>query len=254
MTPIALYPLLPYLATFVALFVRISAFFYTAPFVSDPAFPAKVRVAASASLAFGIAAAHDPIPLASLPLVVPIELLGGACAGFVARLAVAGLEAGGELIGLNMGLGFASMIDRVSGDVAQPIRTLAYALAGMAFMATGGPAAALRVLAAPIVGSVSPVPAMSAVVEHGGDVFVAAVRLAAPIMVSTLVAYVAFALASRAAPAMNVFSVAFAAVLVAGGITLLGTAPSFANELFGTIERIDDLMADVVAANPGGGP
>jgi flagellar biosynthesis protein FliR len=68
--------------------------------------------------------------------------------------------------------------------------------------------------------------------------------LASPIVLAALVGNVALALMNRAAPAANVFSIAFAAVLVIGGIVLLATASGFvtgvaavAKEAAGAISR-----------------
>jgi flagellar biosynthetic protein FliR len=50
--------------------------------------------------------------------------------------------------------------------------------------------------------------------------------LAAPIVLAALVGNVGLAVMNRAAPAVNVFSIAFACVLILGGVVLLATATS----------------------------
>lgn len=238
---------LPAFAAFLAFFCRTSAFLHTAPFVSDHALPSQARVAAAALFALGMAAAAPDVTLDGLPLLLPAELALGAAAGFMVRLAVAGLEAGGELIGMHLGLGFAQTVDPSSGGTTLPTRQLAWVAGGIAFLASDGLGAVLRLLAAPAPGAASPRGLIEGVLAHGGDVLIAAVRLAAPVLVATLVANLAFALASRAAPAMNIFSIAFGAVLLIGGLALLGTVPRFGLELQGTMARVNDLVTDVVS-------
>jgi flagellar biosynthetic protein FliR len=48
--------------------------------------------------------------------------------------------------------------------------------------------------------------------------------LAAPVVLAALVGNIGLALISRAAPAANIFSIALAAVLILGGITLVATS------------------------------
>jgi flagellar biosynthetic protein FliR len=225
----------------VATSARAAAFLYAAPLVGDRIVPGKVRAVAAALLALSLAPARPELAAEDLPGVLPAELLLGLMAGFAARLVLAGAEAGGELIGLHLGLGFAAAYDPALGEAALPTRRLAVTLGGLAFLAAGGIEAAARVVAGPFA-SVSDVAiAGGGLIARGGDVLVSALRFAAPTVVAAVVAQLALALASRAAPALNAFSVMLGAVVVFAGVVLVATAPGFVRELGSTAASAVDL-------------
>ena len=119
-------------------------------------------------------------------------------------------------------------------------------LAALAFVAAGGVQAGVRVLLVAPTTVTGLGLAMAELVTQSNDILESGVRLAAPAMLAGLVANIGVAMASRAAPSLNVFSVILAAMLIVGGFTLITTAPVFAQEmrLFG--ERAAQQMERVV--------
>lgn len=222
----------PELATLLAVVARISAWAYTAPLIGGPGVPSKIRVGIAIAMGLLIAPIRPTVSPDALLTIIPAEVLLGVVAGFAARLAILGAEAAGQLVGMSIGIGFASFYDPSAGEDSLPTRRIAGALAGLAFLLAGGLEDTLRALAfAPTL----PDGAMSTILPHLTDasahVLVASLRAAAPIVLAALVANVAMALASRAAPALNAFSVMLALFLVVGAGVLLATAPAFAREL-----------------------
>lgn len=220
-----------HLPVFLAIFARVTAFFYAAPLTGDSSFPAKARVGAAALIAIAFVGLHEPVSAQALPLVLPTELALGLIAGFTARVVIAGVETGGELIGMQMGLGFASVFDPKLGEAALPMRRLAFALAGLAFVSVGGIEAPARLAALPSVEVGTLFAAWSSLMQRAGEVIVVGVRLATPILVAVTVANIAMGFATRAAPALNVFSVMLTLTAIIGAAVLISTAPSFAHEL-----------------------
>lgn len=225
------------IAGFLAAFVRAASFLQAAPLTGDRQLPLKARVAAAAVLAITVAPLRPPIEPTDLPLVVPAEILLGLLAGFTARMVLAGAEAGGELIGLQVGLGFAHSVDPSRGEPSSTMRQVALCIAGLAFLAAGGLEAGVRVLAAAPAGPLSLHAGLGHIVDGSGEVLVAALRLAAPALIAGTLANIGLALASRAAPALNVFSVMLAGMLIVGAIVLLATAPVFVHQLTAIGER-----------------
>lgn len=219
---------------FLAGFARTVAWLHTAPLTSDPMVPARVRVLAAALVALLLAPTHAPVEVAALPLAIPAELLLGGALGLAARILLAGVEAGGQLVGLHLELGFAGQYDPMAREEALPTRRIAYALAGLAFLGAGGLETSLYALGRPVVDGRSFDRTLASLIAASGEVLVLALRVAAPVILAVVVINLAIALASRAAPALNVFSVMLAVVLVVGGMALSVTAPSFVRELQGT--------------------
>jgi flagellar biosynthesis protein FliR len=212
-------------------FVRAAALFYAAPLLGDRAVPAKVRVGFAALAAFLVAGTREPVALAELPGLIPMEIALGLLAGFGARLVMATAETGGQLVGLTLGLGFANQVDPMQGEDSLPTRRMAMVIAGLAFLGAGGLEQLVGVLAAPTPQGSSMGMVFDQFVNAASFVLTGGLRLAAPILVVSVIVNLAAGLASRAAPAVNVFSVAFALVLVVGGIVLIASAPTFVRDL-----------------------
>jgi flagellar biosynthetic protein FliR len=127
-------------------------------------------------------------------------------------------------MGLSLGLGFAAQYDVRAGESAGVLRTMLTTLGGLAFLAAGGVHAVVRSAAASPA-EISQLAALApAFVHHATSAFAHGLSLAAPIVLAALAGNVALAVMNRAAPAINVFSIALSAVLVLGGVVLLATA------------------------------
>ncbi|MCK6547724.1 flagellar biosynthetic protein FliR [Myxococcota bacterium] len=231
---------------FIAALVRTAAWAHSAPFIGDRVIPARVRMAVVLPTALAIASVRPASPDDALFLMLPGELLFGLVLGFSTRIIVSGIEAGGQLIGHELGLAFASQIDPTIGEEALPTRRIAYALAGIAFIAAGGFESAVRALAIPPFSAPSVMALVPSMIEQGGLVFDAAIRLAAPMLLASVISNLTMAIASRAAPALNVFSVMLALFLVVGIAVLLATAPIFVAELDGMTRLAADAARRVV--------
>lgn len=225
------------LPVFLALLARIAAFLQAAPLTGERQIPPKVRIGAAALIAMAFTGVHAPLSMAGLLTVLPMEVLLGLIAGFSARVVIAGVEAGGEMIGLQMGLGFASTFDPALGDTALPTRRLVFALASMAFVSAGGIEAPARLAALPTVEMWTLVDAYHSLLARGAEVMAVGIRIATPILVAVTVANIAMGLANRAAPALNVFSVMLTVTGLMGAIVLLTSAPTMAAEITAAANR-----------------
>lgn len=226
-------------------FARCSAFLSTFPLTSDKVVPPRLRAALALMLSLAVAPAR---PGGELFLALPGEVLLGCIAGFAGRLVFAGAEAGGQLMGLSLGLGFAGQFDPAMGDNELPTARIARTLAGLAFLACGGLGDSLRAVLGPTVSGPGLLGAGRVLVDEAGRVLIVGIRLAAPALAAGLVSNLAAAAASRAAPALNVFSVALALMFVVGATVLIATSPLAARELMLVGRRV----AAVVAQASGG--
>ncbi|MEM6994274.1 MAG: flagellar biosynthetic protein FliR, partial [Myxococcota bacterium] len=173
-----------WLPVFLALVARIAAFLQAAPLTGERQLPPRVRIGTAVLIAMAFTGLHEPMTMPALFAVLPMEILLGLIAGFSARVVIAGVEAGGEMIGLQMGLGFASTFDPALGDTALPMRRLVFALAGMAFVSAGGLDAPARLAALPTVELTTLAEAYQNLMQRGAEVMVVGVRIATPILVA----------------------------------------------------------------------
>lgn len=164
------------------------------------------------------------------------ELLLGVAIGLVVRLVVAAVEVAAEQVALMMGLGIAQVFDpQVSGQhnvLSGYFRNFALMIA----LAVG----LHRVVLGVTIGSFQVVPIGSLVrldsyaptfVHLGGLVLSTGVRLAMPLLAVLLMVQVALAFVSRAAPAVQIFSVGFSLTLAVGALVIVLVLPDLANEI-----------------------
>jgi len=230
------------IATYLAAFGRTAAFLLSAPVVGGPIMPAKVRIGAAAALALAVASVRPEVDPTYLPIVLPPDILLGLAAGFSLRLIFAGAESGGQIIGMQLGLGMAAFFDPASGEQAIVTRRFALVFAGLAFLMMGGLREAVRMLAVTPSDARTLLGATAQLLDQGNHVLAAALRFAAPAMLAGMMTNVGMAFASKAAPSLNIFSVMLSALLIVGGFTLIVTAPSFIVEITGTARMAIDSL------------
>ncbi|WP_240157085.1 MFS transporter, partial [Burkholderia sp. Ap-962] len=118
-----------WLTAFLWPFVRILALVATAPLIGHASVPARVKIGVSALVSIAVAPALGPLPQATVFSAEGIwilvnQFLIGAALGFTMQIVFAVVEAAGDYIGLQMGLGFASFFDPHSGNTPMLGRVL----------------------------------------------------------------------------------------------------------------------------------
>ena len=100
---------------------RILALLATAPVFNNAALPARMRVIVGLAIALALSPALPPMP--AIPasswiglVVLAEQILIGVLLGFALRIAFAAVDVAGELIGLQMGLSFATFFVSLQGS------------------------------------------------------------------------------------------------------------------------------------------
>ncbi len=225
---------------FVAALARAGGFAFTAPLLGEPSTPVRARLVFAVAVAVAVGGAAPAQDLNVVIALVPLELGAGALAGVSARLVLDRVAAGAQLIGLHLGLGFAADYDVRAGESASAVRRVISAIAGLAFLAAGGLEAGVRCVATPL--AATDLGELTSAVALATSVMTHAVGFAAPALVAATIINIGLAVINRAAPALNVFSVSLTAVLVGGGLVLLGSAPTLAASIDGTARAAADLL------------
>jgi flagellar biosynthetic protein FliR len=233
------------IAAYLAAFARAGALCETAPLLGDRNMPRRMRVLAAAVMALAGAAARPALDPALLGTVLPLEIGFGIVAGVTARILMLGIEAGGQMIGLEWGLGFAGQVDPASGDDALPTRRLLGTLAGLAFLGAGGMEAIFRVITIPTPDTATLALFAASLPVRMAEVLVVAVRIAGPLIVAGLVVSLSTGLASRSAPAVNIFSVEFALRGLVALAVLTACAPAMIEEIAGITRLAADQLGSL---------
>jgi flagellar biosynthesis protein FliR len=241
-------------ASFILPLTRILGFVATAPIFGNSAVPARVKVLLGTALTIVIApavppiAGTDPSSWAGLGLLVR-EFLIGLAMGVAARLVFAAVEMAGELVGTQIGLGFAMFFSPALGGATLPTSRLFMVLATLTFLSIDGH---LLMIAA-IVKSFYVLPAnLSAtaalntpsIAAMGSELFAIALSLALPVVGALLITNIALGILARAAPQLNLFSLGFPVMLMMGLIVLTLGLPN----LIAAFGRLPEIVANSMSS------
>ena len=226
------------LAAFLWPLTRILALVATAPILGNPAIPKKVKLGLALMITLAVAPnlgampAVDPNSLAGL-LILGQQIVIGVAMGLTIRIIFVAIEMAGELIGLQMGLGFAIFFNPQTKGFTPVIGQLLGVLAALTFLALDGHLQIIAVLAesfSTLPVSTEPLAAngFKVFVDMGSKIFAAGLLLSLPPMAALLMTNLTLGILTRAAPQLNIFAVGFPITLAIGMVTLALSLPYFA--------------------------
>lgn len=219
--------LIELLLSFMLPFVRAGAFLMASPVLGSQMVPMRVRLILAVIIAL-ILSPVVPVPLGisgfSLELMIMVaqQVLIGIAMGFFLQLCFHVFVLTGQMIAMQMGLGFASMVDPSNGVNVAIVSTIYLMFATMLFITLDGHLVMIEVLAAsfsvmPVSGSLDFVDfGLSGLVGLISWVFSSAMVMALPALTALLITNLGFGIMTRAAPQMNIFALGFPVALLFG--------------------------------------
>jgi len=222
------------LEIFLLVLARTAAIFSVVPVLGSTQVPMQVKALVSVGVALVFVSVSDlnsPV-VDALPMafMVAKEAIIGLVIGFVVLLIFTAIQVAGELIDLQSGFSFATMLDPINGAQTAVAARLHYLLAGLLFFVTNAHHIMIRGLADSFL--LLPIGNMTintAVARGIIDLFVLlfgiAIRIAAPVLATVFLADVALILLARAVPQANLLIVGLQLKLGAGIIGLVVTLP-----------------------------
>jgi flagellar biosynthetic protein FliR len=213
--------------------LRIAPLFFMAPVFGSAPAPQLFRVGLILALSAAIVAATGaalpaaPSSVGELITWAASEIVVGAALAFGLAAAFAAFLLAGRLMDFQLGFGIANLIDPVTRAQAPLIGTGLNLLAVTLFFALDGHHLLIRALAFSLEhfppGRFIAELNFGAVVAQFGAMFTLGLALAAPVLFAVLLLDLAFALASRSMPQMNVFIIAIPFKIVLGLVVLAAT-------------------------------
>jgi flagellar biosynthetic protein FliR len=214
-----------WLVAFLWPFTRILGLVAAAPVIGGPQFPARGKVALAILISIVVAPAIPALPKIDPAswhglFLLAHELAIGLALGFLVRLTFTAVELAADLIGLQMGLGFAQWYDTQTA-AAMPVLSRFFGIAAtLAFLAIDGHLLLFAVLTETFttlpVGGSATAAFWQTLASKGGHLVFAALSLALPVVAALLITNLALGILSRAAPQLNIFAVGFPITLLAG--------------------------------------
>jgi flagellar biosynthetic protein FliR len=219
--------------------LRMSALMLFAPVFSLPALTTRLRVLLALALSVMV------YPMFDWPRIDPLSARGlleianqitiGLMMGLILQVAIAAVVVAGQAISNSMGLSMAMMIDPNLGNVPTVAQFL-IVLATLVFVGLGGHGLLLAML----VESFSSLPVGTFVIVEqswrqvlawSSMMFLGAVLISLPVMVTLLFINIGIGVITRAAPSLNIFAVGLPATIVMGFVVLIMSMANIGSRL-----------------------
>lgn len=218
-------------------FVRLLALIATAPLFTEKGIDSKVKIGL-AFLCTMLVAPHltvESTPIFSVPGVWLLikQILIGIALGFTMQLAFAVFRLAGEIIGLQMGLSFATFFDPSSGANTSVLSRFFNVFAMLLFLVFDGHLWLISLLAdsfhlIPINQELINSNIFLSIAQTGGLIFINGLMLALPLITFLLIINISLGVLNRMAPQLSVFVIGFPVTLTVGILTIGLLMPLFA--------------------------
>ena len=208
--------------TFLLVSTRMIATLLVAPPFAGGVVPIRIRL--GFSVAIGLLVASDPpetsllsLPIKTSDLVMAIasQVLIGVTFGFMIQLLFSAFQVAGAAIDLSVGFSAGSLYDPMTGSSSAPVARLFQMVSMAILVSVNGHLLIVRGVlrsfeVAPL-GAVNLAAFGAMFTQALTHLFVAALEIGFPILSALLLAEVALAIATRAAPKVNIMAVGFGA-------------------------------------------
>ena len=215
-----------WISVFLWPFIRVLAMLSIAPVLGHQSIPARVKIGLAASIALIIGPTLPEIPASAYDgwnalNILMQQMAIGLVFGFILRLVFAGIELAGDLVGLQMGLSFATFVDPQNSTQAPLLGSFLGIIASLVFLAINGHLMLIAGIvdsfrAFPVGMGENSLPPVRGLIGLGGEVARIGLHLALPVVTTMLICNIALGVLTRAAPQLNLLSVGFPISLLAG--------------------------------------
>ena len=221
-------------------FFRLSSFFVLAPILGARLVPTRVRLGLAFMITLLIYPALPEMPLLEAVdiqtfIIILEQILIGTTLGFIVFAIMQIFILAGQTISMQMGLGFASMVDPVNGVNVAVLSQWYQVLVTLVYLAINGHLVTLEVViqsfqTLPVGQGLFTVESWLTLSEFGAWVFRASLMLALPAVTALLLVNLTFGVMTRAAPQLNVFALGFPITMI-GGLVIVWVSYSAAAPL-----------------------
>lgn len=230
--------------------LRILALISSAPVLSEPSVNKHTKIALALLITLLVAPLSGTpyIPLFSLQalLVAIQQVLTGVALGLTMQFAFAAIRTAGEIIGLQMGLSFATFFDPASHLNMPILARLLNLLAMLLFLSFDGHLWLISLLAEsfhslPVSSNLPDANLFMTLARTGGFIFLNGVMLALPLITLLLILNITLGILNRMSPQLSVFVVGFPLTLSVGMLVMMLLMPllaPFSEHVFGEIFRL----------------
>lgn len=239
--------------------MRVSVVLFMLPVFNSDKIPMAVKAAATMVITLAIWP-HIALPGTQLPahpfdmgLLFVGEIILGLVLGTCINFMFMGIQAGGELLGFQMGFSMISIADPLTGNQTGAVAFFLWMVSLLAFLSLDGHLYMLQGFAMsfkliPAGGLVLGEVLLRQVFDLAAGLFTVALKIAAPVMVALFLVELTMALVSRTAPQVNIMELGFPLKIAVGFFFLGLLLVIMTAQVEQFIVGLDDLFGNVLRA------
>lgn len=245
-----------YLADFILPLTRVSALIMSMIGLGSKTIPTKVKLFLSLAVTFAIMPAIPPSNVGDLFSFMTVLLIGqqiliGIMLGLITMMVLNTFTLAGQIIAMQTGLGFASLVDPASGLNVPAVGQFFLVLSTLLFWTMDGHLTYIQFVVTSFTTLPIPMEGFEAVkfkeiTEWGGWMFATALSLALAPVTAMLLINFSFGIMTRAAPQLNIFSIGFPVTMISGLIIMWLTMGNFFTHFESQWERALDFSCYLI--------
>lgn len=236
-----MFPLMnAYLAAGIFIFARLLGFFRLAPVFNRKEIPGMVKISLCLLFTIILTCTVKPdvtIIKGSFALSIVLNMVVGAMLGYIAQLILMAVDAGGDMINMQMGLSSAMVLDPTTSSQVSIVGKCFQLLGLIIFIQLGG----IYWLITALIHSMEIFPLdatsvplhqlvnMDYLVKLSSNVLFIGLQIASPVLLATLGQDIILGVISKTAPQVNVFSLSFLFKPVLGAAIMVWILPMLVN-------------------------
>jgi len=237
---------------------RVLGFIAIAPIFSHNAIPNQVKLGFAIMLTLMVMPIMPPLPQFEIfswygLLLLVEQLIIGLAIGFSMRVVLAAIDIAGQIIGMTMGLGFASFFDPNTHGQSTALTQFLILITMLVFLSLDGHLLMVSAVADSF--TTMPIALNGAnfqpmkIVNWAEAIFSTGLLLSLPAITALLMTNMALGILTRTAPQLNLFGIGFPITLSMGLLIILLTLPGMLKPIENLIEQGLSHMSEI-ATNP----
>lgn len=245
------------LSDFLLPFLRISGMLISMIGLSARTIPTPVRTLLAVFLTLAILpvmpTVNVPDLFAPASFVIMIQqVIIGIALGFISAMVLDTFVLAGQIIAMQTGLGFASIVDPVNGISVPAVGQFYLILATLVFWSIDGHLAMIQMMTAsftafPVGEAWFSAEQYKEIAHWGAWMFISAITVALAPIVSLLIVNLAFGVMTKASPQLNIFSIGFSIAQIMGLVIIFLTLENLTTHFQLQWDRAMTLMCQLVA-------
>lgn len=234
---------------------RVSAMVAAAPVFGTRSVPTKVKVMTALAIT-SILVPILPVPEIDIfnplsVLIIAQQILIGLIIGFAVQLVFSAVITGGQIVAMQMGLGFSLMVDPQNGAQSPVLSQFYTVMVMLVYLSIDGHLVLVEVLAESF--KTMPISAQGLVaddfmqvVRWGANIFAGGLAIALPAIASLLVVNVSFGVMTRSAPQLNIFAIGFPITMMLGFSLVMITLPNIVPQSISLFSEVYHLIQSIL--------